>query len=572
MANTWFKKTDKRKITYSAGGCGTEIDFVLVGEKYRKYIRDVKVIPWEIQHRMVVVDLDKKVLKKVVRKKRIIRRKIWKLNENQTRVRFEKRVKKLVSTDAPDLWKTFRDGVLKACDELCGKKSRRDQGGMWWWNEEVKDTITRKKAAFKELCRFSSEQNKTQYKRIRNQTRKIVARAMRMEANNELNNLYQNSTSVFYFLRRIKKEGKDVEGGRCLRGGDGRLGFSEEDRAKIGKEHMEKIMNEENEWDRMVETDLVEGPVEKVVRDEIVEAIQSMKSGKATGTSEVSVEMIVASGDIGVKVMMELCQRVLDGRGMPDEWKTSVIVPIFKEKDDVMSCGSYRGVKLLEHAMKTVERVLERRIRTLVILNEMQFGFIPGKGTVDAIFIVRRMQEEYQKKDKKLYMCFVDMEKAFDRVLRKVMEWAMRKKGLSEVMVRAVMSLYDGAKTRVRVGSAYSEEFEVKVGVHQGSVLSPLLSAIVVDVITENARRGVVNELLYADDLVIMSETMEDLKERFWNWKNALESKGLKVNTKKTKLMVSGSEGELYKSKIDPCGVCGKRVMANPVLCTKCGN
>ena len=64
VANTWFKKTDKRKITYSGSGCGTEIDFVLVGEKYRKYIRDVKVIPWELQHRMVVVDLDKKVLKK----------------------------------------------------------------------------------------------------------------------------------------------------------------------------------------------------------------------------------------------------------------------------------------------------------------------------------------------------------------------------------------------------------------------------------------------------------------------------------------------------------------------------
>ena len=159
---------------------------------------------------------------------------------------------------------------------------------MWWWNEEVKDTITRKKAAFKELCRFPSEQNKTQYKRIRNRTRKIVARAMRMEANQELNNLYQNSNSVFYFLRRMKKEGKDVEKGRCLRGGEGRLGFIEEYRAKIWKEHMENIMNEENEWDRMVETDLVEGSVEKVVRNEIVEVIQTMKSGKATGTSEVS--------------------------------------------------------------------------------------------------------------------------------------------------------------------------------------------------------------------------------------------------------------------------------------------
>ena len=99
--------------------------------KIQKLYRDVKVIPWELQHRLLVVDLDKKVLKKVVRKERIIRRKIWKLNENQTRVRFEKRVKELVSTDAPDLWKTFRDGVLKACNELCGKKkSRRDQGDM----------------------------------------------------------------------------------------------------------------------------------------------------------------------------------------------------------------------------------------------------------------------------------------------------------------------------------------------------------------------------------------------------------------------------------------------------------
>ena len=135
-------------------------------------------------------------------------------------------------------------------------------------------------------------------------------------------------------------------------------------------------------------------------------------------------------------------------------------------------------------------------------------------------------------------MCFVDMEKAFDKVQRKVMEWAMRRKGtgISEVMVRAVMSLHDSVKTRVRVGSEYSEEFEVKDDVHQGSVLSPLWFAIVVDIITENARRGVVNELLYADDLVLMSETMEDLKKKFWNWKNAMKSKGLKVNTKQNKI------------------------------------
>ena len=83
------------------------------------------------------------------------------------------------------------------------------------------------------------------------------------------------------------------------------------------------------------------------------------------------------------------------------------------------------------------------------------------------------MQEEYHAKGKKLCMCFVHIEKAFDRVPRKVLEWATRKKGIPEVLVRSVMSLYDGAKTRVRVDFVLSEEFEVKVGMHQGSVLSP---------------------------------------------------------------------------------------------------
>ena len=123
-------------------------------------------------------------------------------------------------------------------------------------------------------------------------------------------------------------------------------------------------------------------------------------------------------------------------------------------------------------------------------------------------------------------MRFVDLEKAFDRVPRRVLEWAMRKRGIPEAMVRAVMSLYEGTKTRVRVGLELSKEFEVKVGVHQGSALSPLLFVIVVDMIAESVRNGFMSEMLYADDLVLTSEMMEGLREKFWKWKEAFESKG----------------------------------------------
>ena len=96
-------------------------------------------------------------------------------------------------------------------------------------------------------------------------------------------------------------------------------------------------MNEENKWDQNVQADLVEGPAERVSREEVVKALGKMKAGKAAGPSAVSVEMIAASGEIGVDVTVELCQSVLDGRRMPDEWALRVVVPIFKGKGDATS-------------------------------------------------------------------------------------------------------------------------------------------------------------------------------------------------------------------------------------------
>ena len=84
---------------------------------------------------------------------------------------------------------------------------------------------------------------------------------------------------------------------------------------------------------------------------------------------------------------------------MPEDWKTSVMVLIYKGKGDVINCGAYRGVKLLEYGMKIVQRVLKKRIRALLEVDDMQFGFMPERGTTGALFIMRRMQGEYREKD-----------------------------------------------------------------------------------------------------------------------------------------------------------------------------
>ena len=110
------------------------------------------------------------------------------------------------------------------------------------------------------------------------------------------------------------------------------------------------------------------------------------------------------------------------------------------------------------------------------------------------------------------------------------MKWAIRKNGLPEILVKAVMSLHEGAKMKIRVGSGLPEEFFVKDGVHQRSALLPLLFTVVTDVQTKNARKGWMKQILYADNLVLMRETMQESRENFDEWREAFESKGMRVN------------------------------------------
>jgi len=129
--------------------------------------------------------------------------------------------------------------------------------------------------------------------------------------------------------------------------------------------------------------------------------------------------------------------------------------------------------------MKVVERIFEHRTWQWIDVDDMRFRFMKGNGTTDAIFIIRQTKDKFRAKGKKLYFGFVDSEKAFDSVSREVIRWAMRKLGVEEWLVSAVMSMYTGAKTVVRTVYANSNDFAVKIGMHQGTALSPLLFLIV---------------------------------------------------------------------------------------------
>ena len=195
---------------------------------------------------------------------------------------------------------------------------------------------------------------------------------------------------------------------------------------------------------------------------------------------------------------------------------------------------------------------------------------MPGRGTVDTVFVLRRLSEKFRAKNKKLFFIFVDLEKAFDLVPREVSCFALRQKSVPKYLVNRVMSLYKGCKTAVLVDGELSSSFSVKVVVYQGSALSPHFFIMVMDVLTEDLRNGLLIELLYADDIVLFGESLDEVMGKYGRWKNAVEGKGLWVNVNKVKGMqlLFGKKSSVLK--VDPCGVCGEWVSCNSIQCMKC--
>ena len=138
---------------------------------------------------------------------------------------------------------------------------------------------------------------------------------------------------------------------------------------------------------------------------------------------------------------------IRDGK-VPTDWEQSFIVCLYKGKGDALDRGNYRGLKLTEQAMKILERIVDGLLRQVVSIDDSQFGFVPGRGTTDAIFLVQQLQEKYLAANKRLYMAFVDLAKAFDHVPPKVIWWSLKKLGVEEWIVRLVQGMYSMCEAR----------------------------------------------------------------------------------------------------------------------------
>ena len=128
-----------------------------------------------------------------------------------------------------------------------------------------------------------------------------------------------------------------------------------EEKVKAWKGYEEKLLNEGNDWNRELKIENVKRPCKKVSVEDVLEAVKLMNTGKTTGPSGITVDLLKVCEKESILRLTKVANDMLNGKNMPKCWKKSDLIPVYKGKGDVRSCGNYRSIKLLEHGMKVIK-------------------------------------------------------------------------------------------------------------------------------------------------------------------------------------------------------------------------
>ena len=290
----------------------------------------------------------------------------------------------------------------------------------------------------------------------------------------------------------------------------------------------------------------------RITKEEVKKALKN-EERESTGMDGIFVEML-QSGDISMLKWLVRVMNVcwMEGR-VPQDWQDSCLVPIYKGKGDRAQCNNYRGISLLSVVGKVYGKVLIERVKMLTeeIISEEQGGFRKGRGCVDQVFTLRTLIEKHREKKKDLFVCFMDLEKAYDKVSRSKLWEVLEEYDINGKLLKGIKYFYRNSRACVRVNRNVSDYFNVDVGLRQGCVMSPWLFNVFMDsVIRRMDRVGKgaevreqggdnwdVSLLLFADDTVLVSDTGEGLEGLVTDFERICTERGLKINPKKSKVM-----------------------------------
>ena len=572
VTNTLYKHKHQRLVTWRSPDNRTQnqIDFIIIQQSCKSIVKNCRV------YNSADIDSDHSLListcvfmvKKIKRSKPTSKKfNVEKLEDRNVSQELEHRIggafEPLLSleTTMDDLYEQFKNETNMITQEVLGRKRPRLLEGM---EPEIEELCSkRRKARLRIVNKTTSQSDVKEYRNLNKQVKKAVKRIKEENLEKKVLKLEDdfkknNSRNLFRTVREL--EGKPKKALALAKDKKGNLHSQINKVLQCWEEHFKIHLNSTFQHDPAAINDIPDPPNNfseepPITRDEIREAVRSMKNGKSAGIDEITTEVIKAAGEPMIAMLDKISTKVWNEEKSPKDWSRMLVAPIHK-KGDKRDPANYRAIALLSIPGKIFLRVLLNRMKYKIEekIKETQYGFRPGRGTVDAIFIVRQIMEKAKERRISLHFNFIDFKAAFDTIWRKALWKMLRSIGVGKKIVNIIEQLYDETECAVIINGHLTDWFEVKVGVRQGCLLSPVLFNLFLEFVM-NEISSLQNELQlnhdmtidtkYADDTTLISAIFEKLKIATGELETSCKKWGMKVNPDKCKI-ISPDIGDIH--------------------------
>src|SRR5881296_1480623 len=376
-----------------------------------------------------------------------------------------------------------------------------------------------------------------------------------------------HSQLMYQKIKELRPKGN--RGLQTIKSKQGNVLMEKEEVMERWAEYVEELYKDENRGvDDITDMGQMENEVYTICSEEIEAVIRDLPKGKACGSDNVSAELLQCMAEKGMQIMTRLINKIYKSGYIPEDFRESIFVPIPK-LSKAQECNDFRTIALISHASKVLLHVIKRRITPIIErqLGDSQMGFRKGKGTRDAIFQLRMISERITQmnkekeiqgkmttKKKNLYLCFIDYQKAFDRVRHDKLVEVMEKAGIPELERRLIINLYWEQQALLRWKNDTTRTFKIRRGVRQGCILSPILFNLYSEFMIAEALdklKGIqfnginITTFRYADDAVLAAYSKQKLQVMLDKLSDTCKNYGMAINVEKTKVMVVSKRGKI---------------------------
>ena len=439
-------------------------------------------------------------------------------------------------------WERLKTAIARPSKELLVGSERQKR--TEWITDEILDLM--------EQRRSFKNSNRVQYNAINRLIRRKVREAKEehlLESCREIERL-QLLHDNFHLHKQVKQSCGQFRsrGSTTLRNANGRFILDPEELCAEWTTYIQQLFDSDRDEPRLNFEESMTGP--SILVSEVEAAIRKARNRKSPGPDEIPVELLKLLDEDGVRVLSAFFNRVYRTGEIPSQWAESTFIPLPK-KPKPRDCGDFRLISLMSHTLKILLRVLQERIHTRceAVIGDSQFGFRSGLGTREALFSMNILLQKCKEFQKPVFICFIDFEKAFDRVQHSALIEALGQIGLDDLDVQLLKNLYWNQSATVQVDAVHqTNRVPIKRGVRQGCVLSPMLFNVYSEIVfrealqdrTEGVRIGgeCISNIRYADDTALLAESIEDLQNLVDAVDEACSRYGLTINISKTKFMV----------------------------------